>query len=289
MSMCGRNASGSADLADQPRQDTPNDHDGESTTRNADLEARGSHEEVLKGLIGLSVHRRNDAMYLFGRRFRQQGAYGLDTMANRVVKVWEEIVQTIERNGPGLDELNKKFFDALVNHHKMLLLINQVEGLVKPNGKSLRNFLDAVTPDLEPEDARFLHAPREDWAMACPMEPMDRWVKLAPEYSVGRFFCSFFEDKKTTRESFESYDYPDKAFGAVVMTLSHLVLVALVGIPVVIQSLDILSTAGNAAMYLGTLFLFIALAQLVVPNESVQFLMSLAFAAVMATNLGRGC
>lgn len=72
------------------------------------------------------------------------------------------------------------------------------------------------------------------------------------------------------------------------ITISHIVMVCLVGIPVVVQALGLLSMLGNVVMYILCLILFIILTQAIIQSESAQLLMSLAYAAVMVSNLGRG-
>lgn len=141
------------------------------------------------GLIRVSSHRRDDAMYLLARRFRQQAAFCLDTKANGVEQHWREIVHTLERDGGGTDKLQKDFFGELKEYYELVMLTHQIEGLIKPDRLLLKHFIGTVKPDLKEDDASFLEAPREDWLEAYPIETLNRWLKLIPEHGTFRSLC----------------------------------------------------------------------------------------------------
>ncbi|KAF7554223.1 hypothetical protein G7Z17_g3082 [Cylindrodendrum hubeiense] len=305
---CRGSGSSTGDLADQRiEQDIPLEHHEDSGPPCPDLEAHGSQEgddffpvasvlgmlidveAPLRGLILVASHRRDDVMYQLARRFREQAAFCLDTRANYIHQSWRKVVQTIDRDGNGLDKLQKDFFRDLKEYYEFVMLTYQVEGLVKADRLLLKHFIGTVKPDLREDDASFLEGPREDWVEAYPMETMNRWLKLIPEHSTVRSLCNKFRnrDKITTHEHFEAHEYSDEVFMAVFITISHIIIVTLVGAPVIIQALGILPMAWNAVMYMVCLILFIIFTQAIVRSESTQFLMSLAFAAVVATNLGR--
>ncbi|KAH7165995.1 hypothetical protein EDB81DRAFT_878351 [Dactylonectria macrodidyma] len=280
----------SADLADQGMErGIPMDHQEASNTQYVDLEASSSQECGRKGFIGLSTHRRDDVMYLLTRRFRQQAAYCLDTKASCIEKIWREIVRSTDRGDNGtVEKVTNDLFKEVKAYFQFASLNYQMEGLAKPNRQLLKHFVEVAKLELGEEHSGFLGAPHEDWAENYPIETLDRWLKVSLEYGAIRPFWKLFLRKTTTHEHFETHEYPDGAFRVVVITIFHIVIVSLVGVPVVVQALDLLPMLGNVVMYMLCLVCFIILTQTMVRSESTQFLMSLAYAAVMVSNLSRG-
>lgn len=291
MPLCRGTESGSADLSDQRmEQDIPLRQNHDSDPPGADLEAHlGQEEAPLPGLIRASSHRQDDVMYLLARRFRQQAAFCLDTKANVVEQHWREIVRALERDENGTDKLQKDLFGHIKEYYELVILTYQIEGLNKPDRLLLKHFITAVKSYLKEGQASFLEATRDDWLEAYPIETLNRWLKLMPEHGTFRSICDKFRNRTTTHEHYDTHEYPDEFFGAVFVTLSHIVIVVLVGGPVVVQALDILPMVGNVVMYMVCLIFFIVFTQAFVRGEGAQFLLSLAYAAVAATNLGRGC
>ncbi|KAI5461358.1 hypothetical protein BGZ63DRAFT_424252 [Mariannaea sp. PMI_226] len=285
--LCGRKDPMGDRRHAQRTQATTTNEEGDVMTDIPDLESGRHHQD--RGLFSLAARAGQDSSYLLGRRFSQQASYCIDNKMIQISRLWEQMQLVEAKDGDTLASLSQCLEDKMLTYLTFLVLVKEVQGWHAPHRQLLQRHLDAARVQLAEDQQSFLDENKfNDWVPAYPIEPLEQWIKYLPQYKfLDKVFRPFV---KTSREidGVKELEYSSRPFQIACLTAFHIIIAALVGVPVAMQALDVTSTTINVVVYMLGLFVLIGFAQVIVPGMSPQFFMTLAYAAVVASNMGHG-
>ncbi|EKJ77108.1 hypothetical protein FPSE_02752 [Fusarium pseudograminearum CS3096] len=172
---------------------------------------------------------------------------------------------------------------------ELLLQANQIQALDQPNRGFLRNLLSVNRGILKDVDTSFLDEPNDDWVSITKQDRLDRLISLILATKIGRALACQKPLRSKTEMIGEDKldDYHEGVMKFAIFTVFSLILGVFTCAPAGIQSLNVVSTVGEVAVYVAFVIVFGWLSLGFLGGFERSLLTSLAFAGLMA-NLLRG-
>ncbi|CEF83518.1 unnamed protein product [Fusarium graminearum] len=194
-----------------------------------------------------------------------------------------------DKAGEDIPELLDKLQQTTTTYGELLLQASQIQALDQPNRRFLRNLLSVNRGILKDVDTSFLDEPNDDWVSITKQDRLDRLISQILATKIGRVLACQTPLRSKTEMIGEDKldDYHEGVMKFAIFTVFSLILGVFTCAPAGIQSLNVVSTIGEVAVYVAFVIVFGWLSLGFLGGFERSLLTSLAFAGLMA-NLLRG-
>ncbi|ESU13220.1 hypothetical protein FGSG_13045 [Fusarium graminearum PH-1] len=201
-----------------------------------------------------------------------------------------------DKAGEDIPELLDKLQQTTTTYGELLLQASQIQALDQPNRRFLRNLLSVNRGILKDVDTSFLDEPNDDWVSITKQDRLDRLISQILATKIGRVLAQVIHSNQCQtplRSKTEMIgedkldDYHEGVMKFAIFTVFSLILGVFTCAPAGIQSLNVVSTIGEVAVYVAFVIVFGWLSLGFLGGFERSLLTSLAFAGLMA-NLLRG-
>ncbi|KAK6704499.1 hypothetical protein SNK05_008418 [Fusarium graminearum] len=219
-------------------------------------------------------------------RFTEIYSYCLFGLANRMQSLHAAARKT-DKAGEDIPELLDKLQQTTTTYGELLLQASQIQALDQPNRRFLRNLLSVNRGILKDVDTSFLDEPNDDWVSITKQDRLDRLISQILATKIGRVLATPLRSKTEMIGEDKLDDYHEGVMKFAIFTVFSLILGVFTCAPAGIQSLNVVSTIGEVAVYVAFVIVFGWLSLGFLGGFERSLLTSLAFAGLMA-NLLRG-
>ncbi|KAG8665994.1 hypothetical protein FPOAC2_11082 [Fusarium poae] len=253
---------------------------------NADLEGQLNDKDELSGWFRLCLQQRRDTRHMVLPRFTEIHAHCLNDIANHLSSLFAE-VRRADKAGEDTSELTEKLVQEALRYDQLLLQTHKIHAIGQPNNIFLRNLVAWNRGILMGDGTGFLDEPTDDWVSIPHQDRLDQFITLIPATKVGRVLAWPFRSNTEMMGDNKLDDYHEGVMKFAIFTVFSLILGIFTCAPAGIQSLNVVSTIGEVAVYVAFVIVFGWLSLGLFRGFERPLLTSLAFAGLMA-NLLRG-
>ncbi|OBS18279.1 hypothetical protein FPOA_10006 [Fusarium poae] len=213
-------------------------------------------------------------------------AHCLNDIANHLSSLFAE-VRRADKAGEDTSELTEKLVQEALRYDQLLLQTHKIHAIGQPNNIFLRNLVAWNRGILMGDGTGFLDEPTDDWVSIPHQDRLDQFITLIPATKVGRVLAWPFRSNTEMMGDNKLDDYHEGVMKFAIFTVFSLILGIFTCAPAGIQSLNVVSTIGEVAVYVAFVIVFGWLSLGLFRGFERPLLTSLAFAGLMA-NLLRG-
>ncbi|KAH6978464.1 hypothetical protein EDB82DRAFT_223720 [Fusarium venenatum] len=253
---------------------------------NVDLEGQLKDKHEPSGRFRLCRQQQRDTRLMVLPRFTEIYSHCLIDLGSRVSSLEAELKRT-DKAGESNSELLDKLEQTTFRYGQILLQAQKIHALDQPNRRFLRNLVTWNRGILKDDDTGFLEEPLDDWVSIKDHNRLDQFITLIPATSIGRVLAWPFRSNTEMVGENMLDDYHEGVMKFAIFTVFSLILGIFTCAPAGIQSLNVVSTIGEVAVYVAFVTVFGWLSLGLFQGFERPLLTSLAFAGLMA-NLLRG-
>ncbi|KAL6924751.1 hypothetical protein FSHL1_002001 [Fusarium sambucinum] len=251
-----------------------------------DLEGQLKDKDELSGRFRLCRQQQRDTRLMVLPRYTEIYSHCLIDLGSRVSSLEAELKRT-DKAGESNPELLDKLEQTTFRYGQFLLQAQKIHALEQPNRGFLRNLVTWNRGILKDDDTGFLEEPLDDWVSITDHDRLDQFITLIPATSIGRVLAWPFRSNTEMVGENMLDDYHEGVMKFAIFTVFSLILGIFTCAPAGIQSLNVVSTIGEVAVYVAFVIVFGWLSLGLFRGFERPLLTSLAFAGLMA-NLLRG-